>query len=682
MNIKKLAEQAKDSIPESYVICNVDAGQFLMDLRDGSFRQVSPDENIRTTENYNIISAPEIYSKSKYPRYHFNRKTPIYCIDTMVVDDYFAIIKWSIGYEELEYYVQTKMDETYVQSKVNGTAPIAYQKPKLDGIFAINKKKEKVFWNADGKNIEVELPYILQVSHCFNTKNLNKKFKEFFDFGWDGRGNTYYFFDDYKSPAEFLNSPTPHKTSSKQQQTIDAYAKFPLPVHDIYELESEEAINGRINSFFHCKYSIVDIINENLIVFRWYVMSDTLTEVNRLYVDNDVHYCVRMYDNEWISAPAKNIPRDENKVLMNDEIFEVNTKLKYFKDLCHEFNGLPTVILSAFVANPELEKIYKAGLFWLCKQFFVRGTKWTTFVKTHIGPINKTGKTIYAVLGLNKYQMTKVNEYVEKELSSRISRKAHDEIRNSEYNACHPCTIIQRLKTAMNMDAINDIDNATFDSIFAYLTSQVGKRYLVQNAATLSSLYPLNKVAQLLNNYSSISIHYFEDELFTDTIRMLAHKDYSKQFSIKYSCSDNVQTIHDNIMTVYNQDKDLDEIEKTREVFEKRRHIWEKWTFAGKEFSVIAPQNSIEIAQEGVALHHCVKSYIPDVVAGKTNILFIRRNDSLMTPFYTVEIDNRGHVKQVRGVCNCSPTQVPDLLRFLNDWSDNTHVALPQFYIR
>ena len=73
------------------------------------------------------------------------------------------------------------------------------------------------------------------------------------------------------------------------------------------------------------------------------------------------------------------------------------------------------------------------------------------------------------------------------------------------------------------------------------------------------------------------------------------------------------------------------------------------------KYAVIQPKNTQQIKDEGRDLSHCVKSYIKDVIDGRTLIYFMRLKSELDTSLITLEI-REGVIKQIRGDFNRNPT--------------------------
>lgn len=111
-------------------------------------------------------------------------------------------------------------------------------------------------------------------------------------------------------------------------------------------------------------------------------------------------------------------------------------------------------------------------------------------------------------------------------------------------------------------------------------------------------------------------------------------------------------------------DKASAEVQKQRDAEEKRKLVAQnriskklfrryhaKYFWTDGTYSVIPPKELFDIKEEGRTLHHCVGTYIPKVLEGSSIILFVRKNNALDKPLYTMEIVN-GEIRQCRGYRN------------------------------
>lgn len=105
--------------------------------------------------------------------------------------------------------------------------------------------------------------------------------------------------------------------------------------------------------------------------------------------------------------------------------------------------------------------------------------------------------------------------------------------------------------------------------------------------------------------------------------------------------------------------------------YEKVRNTLNQFIYKGDKYSIIAPGTISELDIEGNVLHHCVGSYKQNVAKGKEIILFLRKNSSLNTPFYTIDLDTDGYVRQIHTKYNeniSSDPEKDDLISFLKEW--------------
>lgn len=94
-------------------------------------------------------------------------------------------------------------------------------------------------------------------------------------------------------------------------------------------------------------------------------------------------------------------------------------------------------------------------------------------------------------------------------------------------------------------------------------------------------------------------------------------------------------------------------------------------------FSIVIPKCTEDIKQEGVALRHCVGSYVNKIIRGETQIVFLRKTDDLETSVVTVQITN-GAIVQARGTMNRSLLE--DELAFLKTFASVKGLTVNRYY--
>lgn len=99
---------------------------------------------------------------------------------------------------------------------------------------------------------------------------------------------------------------------------------------------------------------------------------------------------------------------------------------------------------------------------------------------------------------------------------------------------------------------------------------------------------------------------------------------------------------------IYNLYKDKAKNEAFKHSIERLK----TYEFSDGTLSVVAPTQASDLTTEGSVLHHCVGSFIDAVANNRENVVFIRRNDLLDEPYYTMAISPSGSIEQVHCAYN------------------------------
>lgn len=117
-----------------------------------------------------------------------------------------------------------------------------------------------------------------------------------------------------------------------------------------------------------------------------------------------------------------------------------------------------------------------------------------------------------------------------------------------------------------------------------------------------------------------------------------------------------------------------EEAKKMREKYpqaeEILRDIRERYEYANEEYTILVPKDLVEIIEEGQALHHCAgatERYFDRIESRETYICFLRRTETPKIPFYTIEVEPSGTIRQHRSYMDEEPGI--ELIRgFLKEW--------------
>lgn len=105
-------------------------------------------------------------------------------------------------------------------------------------------------------------------------------------------------------------------------------------------------------------------------------------------------------------------------------------------------------------------------------------------------------------------------------------------------------------------------------------------------------------------------------------------------------------------------------------VEEVMQEIREKYEYASDKYIVTVPRRCVDIVLEGRALHHCAGSsdrYFDRIKQHETYICFLRRVEEPDKPYYTIEVEPGGTIRQHRGYLDEEP-EIEEIRPFLREW--------------
>ncbi len=99
--------------------------------------------------------------------------------------------------------------------------------------------------------------------------------------------------------------------------------------------------------------------------------------------------------------------------------------------------------------------------------------------------------------------------------------------------------------------------------------------------------------------------------------------------------------------------------------------IREKFEYANDKYAIVVPTGALDIIVEGEFLHHCVGSsdrYWDRIERNEAYILFLRRAATPHLPYYTLEVEPDGTVRQKRTMFDRQNSDIQDVRAFLKEW--------------
>jgi len=99
--------------------------------------------------------------------------------------------------------------------------------------------------------------------------------------------------------------------------------------------------------------------------------------------------------------------------------------------------------------------------------------------------------------------------------------------------------------------------------------------------------------------------------------------------------------------------------------------LQEKYGFSSKTYTILAPEKIEDILEEGQALHHCIdkkKEYFERINNQESYILFLRKTKQPDQPYYTLEVEPGGVIRQKRTEFDRQKEDIEKASVFLRKW--------------
>lgn len=164
-------------------------------------------------------------------------------------------------------------------------------------------------------------------------------------------------------------------------------------------------------------------------------------------------------------------------------------------------------------------------------------------------------------------------------------------------------------------------------------------------------------------------------ETWRDYMRMAEQQGLNISHEIFYKPKD-VYKAHDACVkegqkkeTMKRAEEILTRYPDVEKVLKKIRTIY---TYEGEQFCVVVPETVVDIIHEGRALGHCIDTtdrYFDRMEQETSYIVFLRRKESRDVPWYTLEIEPGGTVRQQRTTGNeQNKEDAKSYMPFIREW--------------
>lgn len=135
-----------------------------------------------------------------------------------------------------------------------------------------------------------------------------------------------------------------------------------------------------------------------------------------------------------------------------------------------------------------------------------------------------------------------------------------------------------------------------------------------------------------------------------------------------------VEAAHNRCISLLKNEEIREEAVKIRKKFpkaEKSMESIQKYEYAAGAYCIVAPKKIDDIVAEGISLNHCVHRsdiYFDRISQKETFLMFLRRKTAPDQPWYTLEIEPGGNIRQKRTTGDRQKKDLEDAIPFLQKW--------------
>lgn len=531
--------------------------------------------------------------------------------------------------------------------------------------------------------------------------------------------------------ADYYKVAYPRTISKSSAGISEIVNNLPtVNLNELRQLYPKEAVavKNSWNNDYHTEYKdtiwTFDILNDNYCVIRQFGGYFKFEEQSRILIDNKGKVIIfkavpifkdvifRISSSSDVGAPADKVCffKGFEDMFKFKRLFYISSIVNDNETIT-ETNSINRIIYT--LRCPAIEQFYKAGYKYIANYLMSASAKSNI---EHLFGYKKYSKSanIYELSGMNKHQLELVDKMFEEKIKSPNSPTY---IYTGLYYTPRRVIEIVRFVTGVkNLSSITDKDSNFYfaitkrmsnihsdyhaflyfvganNSVYTYYHSGKSWEYM-DKERNIQPLTPeqnekdrknLLKLMRLQEKTDKKGLNEDVFRIFSDTLNLFKQISITNRPDINlYACKDvnELHRYHNMLIEINITDKEVrDKEEQERlnklaaKLYDQRK---EKFEYADDNFSIVVPEEMNKITKEGVYLHHCVGGYISRVAEGRTNILFLRRNEEIEIPFFTIEVNNHNEVIQIHGLYNRWLGNEPDAVKFVIDWIHEKEIRCP-----
>lgn len=509
-----------------------------------------------------------------------------------------------------------------------------------------------------------------------------------------------------------------------------------LPIIDLDKLRGEFPkvpieVKNNWNDEYHTEYRdtiwTFNILNDKYCVIRRFGGFFHFAEQLRILIDNNGKVTIfepaQLLDGTTVfrisSTNDINAPNDRTCFFKGFEDMFKFKRLFYISSIVKD-NEIITKVKSTIskiiytLRYPFIEQFYKAGYKYITN-YLVSATAKSDLKTLFDGRKYSESANIYELSGMNKHQLKLVDDM----FKGKISKRVTDLTYKQSVTPWHVIDTVRFVSGVENLSSLTDKDSDFYfeqaenlyyvhsncreflyyigidNSVYYYRRRRFNENkwcYVTKGGNTIEltpeQIEKDRKNLLKLMRLQDKTIRRGENEdvfkIFSDTFNLFKQISNANRPDIDlYGCKDvnELHRYHNMLIEINIIDKETRTKEEQERLNKLAAKLYdqrkEKFEFADDVFSIVVPKEVNEITKEGMYLHHCVGGYVNRVAEGRTNILFLRKNEEPEIPFFTIEVSNGNEIIQIHGLYNRWLGNEPEAVKFAIKWIREKNIRCP-----
>ena len=310
----------------------------------------------------------------------------------------------------------------------------------------------------------------------------------------------------------------------------------------------------------------------------------------------------------------------------------------------------PEVYIAIYKDNPFMERIAKAGLYQLCSDFISKNNYYF-YDKSFINSEYEQGE-LHKLLKIDKQILKRLRS-----VNGGLSYLEWLQYEKKRNKSISDEAISWFIDNSINPTAIKFIiDRMSENQVFKYIKQQM---LLSKEKAH----FILDTWQDYLEMAKRLKVNVAQEINYKPRYLVKRHNECIE----KIGSADTARAANE----INAQYPDVDSICQS---------IVDKYEYAGEKFTVVVPKRIEDILEDSNELNHCVSSspdrYFERIQNRESYILLLRKNNSLDKPYYTLEVEPNGTVRQTRTKHNTQGKDIEEIKTFLVEWQKEINKRL------